>query len=110
MAKKAHDSGAAVLGAGFDRLLEHRSRLAICALLAGESGISFSRFKYLLNETDGNLGAQLKRLEDGGYVTADKSFVDRKPVSRYALTAKGRKCLKRHLDAIEALIRRSKGP
>lgn len=110
MPKKTHDSETAVLRGGFDRLLEHRSRLAICALLANESGIPFSRFKFLLQETDGNLGAQLKRLEEAGYIAAAKAFEDRKPVSRYTLTPKGRKNLKRHLDAIEALIRQAKIP
>jgi DNA-binding MarR family transcriptional regulator len=106
--KTPHGSEAAVLRSGYDRLLEHRSRLAICALLAGESGISFSRFKFLLNETDGNLGAQLHRLEEAGYVAAAKAFENRKPVSRYSLTAKGRKSLKRHIEALDALIRNAK--
>ncbi|MFZ5608794.1 MAG: transcriptional regulator [Pseudomonadota bacterium] len=89
---------------GLDRLLEHRSRLAICALLSGEPGITFSRFKGLLGETDGNLGAHLRRLEEAGYIEVVKSFVARKPESRYRLSAAGHRRLKTHLDALAALI------
>lgn len=83
-----------------DRLLEHRSRLGACALLAQHDALSFSRLKELLDETDGNLGAHLHKLEDQGYLTVRKEFVNRKPVSWYSLTPKGREALKAHLNAI----------
>lgn len=88
-----------------DRLLEHRSRLGACALLAQHDALSFSRLKELLEETDGNLGAHLRRLEDQGYVTVHKEFRDRKPVSWYSLTSKGREALEAHLKAIADLRR-----
>ncbi len=46
--------------------------------------------KELTGETDGNLGANLRRLEEDGYLSAAKEFVDRKPVTWYSLTARGR--------------------
>ena len=88
-----------------DRLLEHRSRLGACALLAQNDALSFSRLKELLEETDGNLGAHLRRLEDQGYVTVRKEFRDRKPASWYSLTAKGREALQAHLNAMADLRR-----
>ena len=88
-----------------DRLLEHGVRLGICVLLSRYDEISFSRFKELLRETDGSLGAQLRKLEDAGYLTARKEFRERKPVTWYALTAPGRKALAKHLDALRHLIR-----
>lgn len=87
-----------------DRLLEHRVRLAITVLLTRYDRLSFSRLKELTGETDGSLGAHLRRLEDDGYVTVKKEFVDRKPVSWYRLTAAGRKALGAHLDALGGLI------
>jgi DNA-binding MarR family transcriptional regulator len=89
---------------GFDRLLEHRLRLAICALLSRNDAMSFSRFKELLGETDGNLGAQLRTLEEAGYIGVRKEFRDRKPVTWYSLRPKGRKALISHVEALEALI------
>ena len=87
-----------------DRLLEHRVRLAICVLLSRYDRLSFSRLKEVTGESDGSLGAHLRRLEDEGYVGVKKEFVDRKPVSWYRLSAGGRKALAAHLDALEGLI------
>lgn len=89
---------------GFDAALEHRVRLAISVLLARHGEISFSRFKEQLQLTDGNLGAQLRRLEDEGYVALRRDFVERKPITWYKLSAKGRKALDKHLQALQGMI------
>jgi DNA-binding HxlR family transcriptional regulator len=88
-----------------DGLLQHRSRLGACVLLSGADALSFSRLKSLLDETDGNLGAQLRKLEDAGYVAVRKEFIERKPVTWYSLTSLGKRSLKSHLNAMEALVR-----
>lgn len=93
--------------ANLDKLLEHRSRLGACVLLSNADRLSFSRLKELLKETDGNLGAHLRRLEDAGYVDLDKQFENRRPVSWYALSKIGRAALKKHLQGLEALIKQS---
>jgi DNA-binding MarR family transcriptional regulator len=90
-----------------DSLLQHRSRLGALVLLSGVDALSFSRLKGLLEETDGNLGAQLRKLEDAGYVSVEKAFADRKPVRWYSITATGRRALKTHLGAVESLIKGS---
>ena len=87
-----------------DPAFEHRARLAIGVLLARDGEISFSRFKQELGLTDGNLGAQLRRLEDAGYLGLRRDFVERKPVTWYALTKDGHKALKAHLTALQTLI------
>lgn len=89
---------------GFDATLEHRHRLAIAVLLARHGEMSFARFKQQLDLTDGNLGAQMKRLEDDGYVSVRKDFVDRKPVTWYRLSPAGRKALDKHMKALRSLI------
>jgi len=89
---------------GLDAAFEHRARLAIAVLLARHDAMSFAAFKQQLQLTDGNLGAQLRRLEDDGYVALRRDFVDRKPVTWYALTKPGRKALDAHLKALQALI------
>ena len=87
-----------------DDLLQHRARLGAAVLLARHERLSFSRLKALLDETDGNLGAQMRKLEDAGYVVARKEFQDRRPVTWYALTAKGDRALSQHLANLERLI------
>ncbi|QFT56924.1 Helix-turn-helix domain protein [Microbulbifer sp. THAF38] len=87
-----------------DPVLEHRVRLAISVMLAKYEEISFSRFKEQLQVTDGNLGAQLRRLEEQGYIALRKDFVERKPVTWYRLTESGREALDKHLQALRQLI------
>src|SRR4051794_24354754 len=93
---------------GLDRLdpvLQHKSRLGACVLLSTADVLTFSRLKTLLGETDGNLGAQLRKLEEENYIVVKKEFQERKPVSWYSLTSAGRAALKRHLQGMEALIK-----
>lgn len=96
--------------ASLDRVLEHRVRLAICVLLTRYDRLSFSRLKELTAETDGNLGANLRKLEEEGFVAVTKEFVDRKPVSWYAITPKGRRNLKTHLQVLSRVIAQAGKP
>ena len=89
---------------GLDPVLEHRTRLAIGVLLARHGEITFSRFKEQLELTDGNLGAQLRKLEDAAYLKLRRDFVERRPVTWYSLTPAGRKALNRHMRALQAVI------
>lgn len=89
---------------GLDPVLEHRARLAIAVLLARHGEISFASFKQQLDMSDGNLGAQLRKLEDAGHISLRRDFVERKPVTWYALTKPGRKALDRHLRALRDVI------
>ena len=91
--------------AQLDKLLEHRSRLGVCVLLADTDAMTFSSLKQLLKETDGNMGAHMRKLEDMGYVDVDKRFENRKPVTWYSLTEKGRRSLTTHLRALQTVIR-----
>lgn len=90
-----------------DPLLQHRSRLGAMVLLNGVDAMNFVRLRELLQETDGNLGAQLRKLEEAEYVGVKKEFEQRKPVTWYSLTRAGRAALKNHLAAMESLIQAS---
>jgi len=92
-----------------DRILEHRSRLAICVLLSRNDCMNFSRLKNLLEETDGSLGAHLLKLEKEGYLSVRKEFRDRKPVTWYSLTRRGKEVLDSHLGSLSRLIRQGSG-
>ena len=67
--------------------------------------MSFKRLKQLTGETDGNLGANMTRLEDAGYLKSDKGFADRRPVTWYRLLPAGREALTSHLAGLEHLLR-----
>lgn len=67
--------------------------------------VDFSALKEILGLTDGNLASHLKALEGTGYIKVEKSFIDRKPNTRYSATREGRKAFGQHLDALEQLIK-----
>lgn len=96
--------------ASLDRVLEHRVRLAVCVLLTRYEKLSFSRLKELTAETDGNLGANLRKLEEEGFIEVEKEFIDRKPVSWYSITPRGRKTLKAHLGVLARVIAQAGKP
>jgi len=87
-----------------DDLLHSRIRLAVMAVLASVEQAEFSFLKQQVKATDGNLGAHLRKLEEAGYLTATKQFVDRKPQTRYALSATGYQALAAHLRKLEAML------
>ncbi len=109
MARRSEATSAPPSFGELDSLLQHRARLGAAVLLARHEQLSFSRLKALLDETDGNLGAQMRKLEDAGYVVARKEFQDRRPVTWYELTAKGRHALSEHLASLERVIRHARG-
>jgi DNA-binding MarR family transcriptional regulator len=87
-----------------DDVIHSRIRLAIMAMLAGVERAEFRFLRDQVKATDGNLGTHLKKLEDAGYVTAHKHFVDKKPVTHYALTRKGRQAFAVYLQRLEDLL------
>lgn len=91
-----------------DKILEHRVRLQVISVLAANDSYEFTALKELLDTTDGNLATHLKALEKEKYISISKSFIDRKPNTRYKITERGRSAFKRHLDAMEELIKQQK--
>ncbi len=89
-----------------DRVIHERVRLAIVSALASAGAMSFNELKALLDVTDGNLSVHARKLEEAGFITCEKSFVDRVPRTEYCITAAGRRALDEYLDHMEALIRR----
>ncbi len=91
-----------------DKVLEHRLRLQIVSVLSVNESYDFNALKELLEATDGNLATHLKSLEREKYISVTKSFVDRKPNTRYKISERGRSAFKKHLDAMEELIKQQK--
>jgi DNA-binding MarR family transcriptional regulator len=87
-----------------DELIHSRIRLAVMSILATVDAAEFTYLRERTGATDGNLGAHLRRLEEAGYVAADKRFERRKPVTRYALTATGREAFGRYVDRLATMI------
>jgi DNA-binding HxlR family transcriptional regulator len=89
-----------------DDVIHSRIRLAIVALLLTVEEAEFIYLREKVNATDGNLSVHLKKLEDAGYVSVKKEFIERKPRTMYALTKKGRKAFEAYLEHLEKLIKK----
>ncbi len=81
-----------------------RLRLSLLSLLSGVEKAEFTWLREKTEATDGNLGAQLLKLEEAGYVTVEKKFVRRKPQSLYRLTETGRQALTEYVQALKRLL------
>ena len=91
-------------GAEVFRLVNERVRLGILSALAVNSSMSFAELKQTLGVTDGNLSVHARKLEEATFIRSEKSFKDRRPLTEYALTSKGRDAFERYLSHMEALI------
>ena len=89
---------------GLDEVVHGRLRLGIMAYLAHAEAADFNELKSALNATQGNLSIHLRKLEEAGYVAIDKSFLNRRPLTRARLTPEGRKAFGTYLDAIAKLV------
>jgi DNA-binding HxlR family transcriptional regulator len=79
-------------------------RLALLSLLASVEQAEFKWLRARTGSTDGNLGAQLAKLEEAGYVDVEKKFVQRKPQTLYRMTEAGRKALTEYVQALRQLL------
>jgi DNA-binding MarR family transcriptional regulator len=89
---------------GIDEVIHGRVRLGVMAYLSGAGSADFNTLKARLQATDGNLSAHLRKLEDAGFVTVEKAFVNRKPLTTLTLTDAGRTAFAAYLDAIGKLV------
>lgn len=73
--------------------------------LAVNDTLDFNALKEYLDVTDGNLASHLKALEKEGFIDVKKSFVGRKPNTKYFITKAGKKAFEEHLNTLENLIK-----
>ena len=84
--------------------------MAVLASLSQEGQASFNYLKDLLDLTDGNLGAHLRKLEEAGYITIIKTFVNNKPHTYVMLTEMGRRAFAEHVAALEDILKVDRQP
>lgn len=91
--------------ATLDEVIHGRVRLGVMAYLASVETALFGEVRDAVGATDGNLSAQLRKLESANYVSVTKGFAGRKPQTSVALTAEGRAAWRAWLDRIEQMTR-----
>jgi DNA-binding transcriptional ArsR family regulator len=92
-----------------DDIIHSRIRLAVMSLLAAVESAEFTFVRDNIGATDGNVGIHLKKLEDAGYISVNKRFVNRKPVTSYTLTSEGRRAFEIYLDSLEKMLAAKNG-
>jgi DNA-binding HxlR family transcriptional regulator len=85
-------------------VIHGKLRLVLFSLLSGVEEAEFTWLRSKTGSTDGNLGAQLLKLEEAGYVSVKKRFVQRKPQSLYRMTDAGRQALTEYVHALKQLL------
>jgi len=94
--------------AELNEIIHQTVRLRImAALVTLESAdeVDFTYLRDLLDVTDGNLGAHLRKLEEAGYITLNKTFVERKPRTFVSATTEGRRVFQEHVAALESILK-----
>ncbi len=91
-----------------NKAFESRVRLGIMSAIAVNHKLDFNSLKQYLNVTDGNLASHLKGLEREKFIEVEKSFIERKPNTKYYITKEGKKAFEAHLRALEKLIKSQK--
>ena len=91
-----------------NKAFDSRVRLGIMSALAVNETVDFNALKEYLDVTDGNLASHLKALEKEVFIESQKSFVGRKPNTKYAMTPSGKAAFEAHINALEKLIRSQK--
>jgi DNA-binding HxlR family transcriptional regulator len=85
-------------------VIHGKLRLALLSLLTTVEEAEFTWLRARTGSTDGNLGAQLAKLEEAGYVAVEKKFVQRKPQTLYRMTETGRAALTEYVRALKQLL------
>jgi DNA-binding PadR family transcriptional regulator len=85
-------------------VIHGKLRLALLSLLSGVEEAEFTWLRSKTGSTDGNLGAQLAKLEEAGYLSVEKKFVQRKPQTLYRMTESGRRALTEYVQALRQLL------
>jgi DNA-binding MarR family transcriptional regulator len=90
---------------GLHKAFDSRIKLGIMSALAVNDRLDFNALKEFLDLTDGNLASHIKSLEKEEFIGVEKSFVGKKPNTKYFMTKAGKKAFDDHLKALEKLIR-----
>jgi len=75
--------------ADVDRLLHEPSRTVIVAILAAVESADFLYLQRETGLTKGNLSVHLSKLEEAGYVSIEKTYRGKVPLTLCRLTEKG---------------------
>jgi len=89
-----------------DPLLHSQLRLGVMSILMATTAAEFVFLKEKTNATAGNLSVQLDKLSEAGYITIEKSFQGKKPLTTCRITKRGMKAFEQYVEALKDYIRK----
>jgi DNA-binding PadR family transcriptional regulator len=87
-----------------DPLLHSQLRLAIVSILVSVMEAEFTFLKEKTGSTAGNLSVQLEKLTNEGYISIEKSFRNKRPLTTCRITPKGIRQFESYVQSIQAYI------
>lgn len=90
--------------AQIDRIIHEPGRLMIVALLAAVQEADFQYLRLTTGLTQGNLSAHLSKLEEAGYVSVEKTFRGKYPLTMCRLTERGKEVLDHYRNVIKGAL------
>ncbi|MCW4015931.1 MAG: transcriptional regulator [Candidatus Bathyarchaeota archaeon] len=87
-----------------DKIIHEPARLIIVAHLFVVESADFLFLQRQTGLTWGNISSHVRKLEDAGYVSVEKEFVDKKPHTTLKLTDKGRAAFKEYRKSMKQVF------
>lgn len=87
-----------------DPLLHSQLRLGVMSLLISVESAEFTWLREKTNSTAGNLSVQLDKLSEAGYISIDKSFKGKKPLTTCKITKHGIKAFEEYVNTLKQYI------
>lgn len=90
--------------AELDPIIHSRIRLAVVSILISVKDADFNYLKKTIETSDGNMSANLIKLEEAGYISIKKSFRGKRPLTTCSITQRGKKAFSEYVKAMETYI------
>jgi DNA-binding MarR family transcriptional regulator len=87
-----------------DPLLHSQLRLGVMSLLMSVDSAEFTFLKEKTNSSAGNLSVQLDKLSEAGYISVEKSFKGKKPLTTCKITKQGLKAFEEYVNSLKQYI------
>ena len=90
-----------------DRLIHEPARLLIVTILSSVASADFLFLQRETGLTKGNLSAHLSRLEEAGYISIEKTFKGKFPLTICKLTSAGKTALKTYRQQLQSFMEKT---
>lgn len=87
-----------------DPLLHSQLRLGVMSILISVESADFTFLKEKTWATSGNISVQIDKLEKAGYISVEKSFRGKRPLTTCKVTKKGVEAFETYVNHLKSYI------